>query len=282
MQQFLALFRLFREYVVVTVLAALSIILIAGSDAAPVRVLRSVAISLFASVQASTNLFSSSFSTRYENESLRDVNMGLMEEVMQLRRLRLENAELRRMLDFDARSSSPLLAAEVVGRTYTLGQSTLTINRGSDDSVQVNMPVITERGLVGKVIGTSAGYAVVQLAVNREFRASAKVQRSRVDGIIAWNDGISLQMQNIWKTADVVVGDTIVTSELSNTYPPEIPIGIIASIGPGEGGLFSHVAVTPSVDFTVIERVFVVRYMRDIERETLERRMRGGGSTQNP
>lgn len=276
MQQFLALFRLFREYIVVTVLAAISIVLIAGSDAAPVRVLRSVAISLFASVQASTNFFASSFSTRYENESLRDVNMGLMEEVMQLRRLRLENAELRRMLAFDARSSSPLLAAEVVGRTFTLGQATITINRGEDDSVHVNMPVITERGLVGKVIGTSGNFAVVQLAVNREFRASTKVQRSRVDGIIAWNDGVLLQMQNIWKTADVVVGDTIVTSELSNTYPAEIPVGTIASIGPGEGGLFSHVAVTPSVNFTALERVFVVRYVRNEERENLERRMSAG------
>lgn len=276
MQQFLALFRLFREYIVVTVLAAISIVLIAGSDAAPVRVLRSVAISLFASVQASTNFFASSFSTRYENESLRDVNMGLMEEVMQLRRLRLENTELRRMLDFESRSSSPLLAAEVIGRTFTLGQSTITINRGEDDSVHVNMPVITERGLVGKVIGTSGSFAVVQLAVNREFRASAKVQRSRVDGIIAWNDGISLQMQNIWKTADVVVGDTIVTSELSNTYPPEIPVGTITAIGAGEGGLFSHVAVTPSVNFTALERVFVVRHARNQERENLERRMSAG------
>lgn len=278
MQQFLALFRLFREYIVVTVLASISIVLIAGSDAAPIRVLRSGAIAVFASIQSTTSLFSSSFSARYENESLRDVNMGLMEEVMQLRRLRLENTELRRMLDFTTRSSSPLLAAEVVGRTYTLGQSTVTINRGESDSVRINMPVITEQGLVGKVIGTSAHFAVVQLAVNREFRASAKVQRSRVDGIIAWNDGNALKLQNIWKTADVVVGDTIVTSEMSNTYPAEIPIGTIMSIGPGEGGLFSHIDVRPSVIFSALERVFVVRFSHDQEREDLERRMPGSGA----
>jgi len=270
MQFLLTLFRTFRAYIIAGILAAFSILLITTGDTPSVQVLRSAAVSFLGTIQNLTGWLATGFSSNEENEALRDVNMTLMEEVMQLRRLRWENQELRSMLAFRNHSLLPLIPAEIIGKNFSLGQTTVTLNVGERDSVLLMMPVITERGLVGKIVAVSHNYSIVQLAMNREFRITAKVNRSHVDGIIAWKQGDNLLLQNVWKTADVLVGDTIITSEYSNTFPPDIPIGIIQSIGHGDGGLFSKIEVRPHVQFKTLERVFVIRYTGSHERDTIE------------
>ena len=273
MQTVLAFIRFFREYIVLTLLAGISILLIASGDSAPVQVLRSFSLVSLASLQSSSNWVASLFSTDMDAEALRDVNVTLMEEVMQLRRLRQENMELRRKIGFRDRSSLPLVPAEIVGKNLSVGQNLITIDAGEDDSIAVNMPVINEEGLVGRIIATTSRYSIAMTAMHRDFRATAKIKRSRIDGIAGWEDGDRLQLKNVWKTADAIVGDTVVTSEYSNVFPPEIIIGVIRNIGPGEGGLFSHIELESRVDFQSLERVFVVRYRKNPMRAQLEERV---------
>ncbi|MDX9757979.1 MAG: rod shape-determining protein MreC [Bacteroidota bacterium] len=270
MQTLFAFIRAFREYLTLTVLAGISLLLIANSDSTSVQVLRSFSLVSLASLQSSSNWFASLFSSRQDAEALRDVNVTLMEEVMQLRRLRQENLELRRKIGFRDRSQYPLVPAEIVGKSLGIGQNLITLDVGSQDSVTVNMPVINEDGLVGKIIATTGTYSIAMLGVHRDFRATAKVKRARVDGIIAWEEGETLMLHNVSKTADVMPGDTIVTSEYSNIFPPEIMIGVIQSIGPGEGGQFSRIVVIPRVKYASLERVFVVRFRTDAERAAIE------------
>jgi len=272
-QTLYALLRLFREYIVFTLLTGLSLFLIANNNSAPVQVLRSFSILTFASFQSGSNQIANLFTSAQDAQTLRDVNVALMEEVMQLRQLRQENLELRRKIGFRERVSYPLVPAEIIGKNLSLGQNMITIDAGSDDSVGVNMPVINEHGLVGKIIATTAGYAIAQLALHRDFRATAKVKRSRIDGIIAWDEGDMLILKNIDKTADIIPGDTIVTSEYSNIYPSEIMIGVIRSIGPGGGGYFDRILVEPRVNFASLERVFVMRYRSSPQRSHLEETM---------
>lgn len=273
MQTLIAFIRAFREYIVLTVLAGISLLLIASSDSVPVQVLRSFSLVSLASLQSSSNWVASLFSSNQDAATLRDVNVALMEEVMQLRRLRQENMELRRKIGFRDRSAWPLVPAEIVGKNLSIGQNLITLDVGEQDSIMINMPVINEEGLVGKIIATSGNYSIAMLALHRDFRATAKVKRSRIDGIIAWQEGDNLLLRNVWKTADAMPGDTIVTSEYSNIFPPEIMIGVIRKIGPGEGGLFSRIDIVPRVNFAAIERVFVVRYKKEPVRAKLEERV---------
>ncbi len=270
MQTLYGFIRVFRDYIILTVLSGLSLFLIAHSESAPIQVLRSFSIITFASLQSSSSWAIGFFSAAQDAEKLRDVNVALMEEVMQLRQLRQENLELRRKIGFRERSSYALVPAEIVGKSLALGQNMVTLDAGSDDSIAVNMPVIDENGLVGKIVATTGSYSIAQLALHRDFRATAKVKRSRIDGFIAWQEGDNLVLQNVWKTDDVLPGDTIVTSEYSNIYPPEIMIGVVRSIGPGAGGDFSHIEVEPRVHYSSLERVFVVRYRSDPERARVE------------
>ncbi|MBL0176963.1 MAG: rod shape-determining protein MreC [Ignavibacteria bacterium] len=272
MHSLLRFIETFKDYVVATALSLVSIFLIAHSDSPQIQVLRSLTVGAVATLQSSTGWVSSMLSARNENASLRTINMELMEELLQLRRVKQENAELRAMIGFMERSSQSLVPAEVVGKTFAPGTATLTINVGEADSVRVRMPVVTERGLVGKVIAVSRGYAIVQLAITKDFRATVKVSRSRIDGIIAWRLGEKLALQNIVKTADIRLGDTIITSEYSNTFPPDIPVGTVTFIGPGERGVFSAIDVQPHVQFQKLERVFVIRFAPRAEQQALEQR----------
>jgi rod shape-determining protein MreC len=269
-QILLALIRAFRDYLVLFLLSGISILLIATGDSAAVRTLRTVSIVGFASFQSASHWFTGLVAPREDGATLREINVGLLEEVMQMRHLQRENAELRRKIGFRESTPWPLIPAEIVGKSLNLGQRMATLNVGSRDSAAVNMPVISEDGLVGRVVAVSPGYCVVQLSLNRDFRATTKVRRSRVDGIVTWRDGDDLQLRNIFKTADVKQGDTVMTSGYSSMFPPDIMVGTVTSVGPGETGMFRRVVVRPSVDFARLERVFIVRYVPDPERARLE------------
>jgi len=99
--------------------------------------------------------------------------------------------------------------------------------------------------LVGRVIATSSRYAVGQIMLNKEFRASAKVQRGRVDGIVMWEGGEKVSLRNVAKTLDVKPGDVVITSEYSSIYPPGIKIGVVTATSQEPGALFQNVDIIP-------------------------------------
>ena len=149
-------------------------------------------------------------------------------------------------------------------------RNTVTIDVGERDGIRPLMPVITERGLVGKVVATSPRYAVAQVLFHRDMRVSAKVQRSRADGIVAWEGGSTLVLRNIAKTLDVQAGDVVITSEYSSLYPAGIRIGTVALARQVPGSLFQTVELLPAVDFATLEEVFVIPILPDSTRLALE------------
>jgi len=266
------LFLQFREYVLLAGLVVLSFILLSLNDKPQVKQIRTFATVAMGVVQNQLSFIPRYFQLKGENEALRRVNVELADEASRLREAKLENMRLRSLLGLKADSDRPLVAANVVSKNLTLLRNSLTLDAGTADGIQPSMPVLSELGLVGVVIATSENYSIANILWNTDFRASAKVQRSRVDGILAW-DGQKLILKNIAKTLDVKAGDVLVTSDYSNTYPPDIRIGIISSVREEAGSLFREVVVTPSVDFVRLEQVFVLTAVPDSERVDLETRV---------
>jgi rod shape-determining protein MreC len=270
MQRLIHILLIFKEYFVLTLLIILSTVLLSLNDNAQMRAVRSYSVGFIGFAQDMLATVPNVFELRRENAVLRQLNVNLSDEVSRLREARLENLRLRGLLGFKEETPFALVPADVVGKSYHLLRNTITINVGSGDSVLVNMPIISESGLVGKVIATSPGYAVGQLMFNKDFRASAKVQRSRVDGIISWEGGEVLRLKNVAKMQDVREGDVITTSEYSNIFPRNIKIGYISRISQGAGTLFKEIEVTPSADLVALEQVFVVRSAPDSQRVALD------------
>jgi rod shape-determining protein MreC len=163
--------------------------------------------------------------------------------------------------------------SNVVGKNLQLLRNTITLDVGQQEGVRPNMPVVTGSGLVGKITAASSRYAIAQILLNKDLRVSAKVQRSRVDGIVRWEGGARLLLTNVAKTLDVLPGDVVVTSDYSSIYPPGIRIGVVTETHPIEGSLFQSIEVAPDVDFTRLEEVFVLLASPDSSRLSLEGRL---------
>jgi rod shape-determining protein MreC len=261
----------FKEYAVLAGLIAASLILLALNDNSQMKRLRSVATITYGLLQEQVIFIPRYFSLESENQLLRRTNIELTDETNRLREAKLENLRLRRLLGLKDQAPFDLVGAEVIGKNLTLLRNTLTIDIGGKEEIKPLMPVIGDGGLVGLVVSVTEHYAIVNLLLNVDFRASAKIERSRVDGIIAW-DGKNLVLKNVAKTLDVKIGDVVLTSSYSSTFPPDIRIGVVSEVAEQSGTLFKSVIVAPSVDFVKLEEVFVLTSIPDQERRDLEHR----------
>lgn len=260
---------IFKEYVIFTLLIVVSISLLVINDNTQIRYIRSVTVGVLGAVQQTFSFFPNLTSLQQENELLRRVNVNLSDEVNQLREARLESIRLRSMIALKETSTTRITAGKVVAKNLNLLRNTITINIGEREGVRIGNPIITGEGLVGRIVAASSGYAIGQILLNVDFRASAKVQRSRVDGILSW-DGKTLLLKNIATSQDVKEGDAIITSEYSNAFPPGIKLGIVSEVSDIPNSLFKRVAITPMVNLTQMEEVFVVDYVPSLERLALE------------
>lgn len=261
---------LFKEYLILSALVVVSLIFLSLNDNAQIKRIRTFSAVILGTAQQGLSFIPSYFRLKTENELLRRVNIELADEASQLREAKLENLRLRQMLELKERTPFTFVAASVVSKNLALLRNSLTLDVGEADGVRSSMPVVNDAGLVGVVISASAHYSVVNILLNTDFRASAKVQRSRVDGILAW-DGRELMLKNIAKTLDVKVGDVVNTSDYSSTYPAGIRIGLVKNVTEEPGSLFKTVTIEPSVDFVRLEEVFIITSIPDREKTELER-----------
>lgn len=262
---------LFKEYVLFVTLISISIVLMIFNDNTQIRYIRSLTVGTIGAIQQTLSFIPNITSLQRENELLRKVNVNLADEVNQLREARLEIIRLRSMLALKETSSVTLTAAHIVAKNMNLLRNTVTLNAGSNDSIKVGNPIVTGEGLVGRIVAVSNNYSIGQMVLNVDFRASAKVQRSRADGIIAW-DGKTLILKDVAKSLDVKEGDAIITSEYSNAFPPGIKIGVVSKIAEIPNSLFKRIEVVPSVNFSMTEEVYVMNYVPSLERMVLEKK----------
>jgi rod shape-determining protein MreC len=260
-----------KEYIVFSALIVISTILIFQNDNIQLRFIRGIAVSVIGIVQSSFSIIPNVFELENENKRLRETNIRLSNEVSELKESKLENIRLNQMLGLKTAYQNKMIMGRVIGKTLIQTRNTITLNIGENDSVKIGMPVITEKGLVGKIAGTSAHYSIAQILYNKDLKVSAKDQRSRVDGIIFWPGENKLSLKNVSKSSDVQPGDIIVTSEYSNNFPPGLPIGFVTNVGTIDN-LFKNIEIESFVNFETVEEVFVLNFLTNEERQTLEKK----------
>ena len=195
---------------------------------------------------------------RAENERLK-VQLGALQVEFQQERARAERArQLERLLGFRNDLNIDTLPAEVIGAGATSDFRVLTIDRGSKNGVVTNMAVIAPTGVVGRVVTPTHHASKVQLLIDRNAAAGALVERTRAQGIVVGKGEVIIRMDFVAATADVKIGDTIVTSGIDGIYPRGFVIGKVESVGSGNG-IYKTVEVRPSVDFSRLEEVLVVK-----------------------
>jgi rod shape-determining protein MreC len=263
----------FRQRTAVLFIAVMlgHIILISAqvNSRAGVPLLEVVTFGTFAEVQRGAAGFTGGFrnfwnayvnlrGARAENERLKK-ELGALQVQFQQERARAERAsQLERLLGFKNDLKIETLPAGVIGAGATNEFRVITIDRGTRNGVVTNMPVIAPTGVVGRVVTATGHASKVQLLIDRNAAAGALVERTRAQGIIVGAGENIVRMDFVPATADVKVGDTIVTSGIDGIYPKGFIIGYVDSVGNGNG-IYKAVRVRPSADFNRLEEVLVVK-----------------------
>lgn len=226
--------------------------------------------------------------------TLHEQNKMLRNEVTQLRVQNLqaqeyasENTRLREMLDYkNTATQFDLKAARVIGRESATWSSMIVINRGTVDGVHEDMPVVTPKGLVGRVVEAGPNSSKVQLIIDPRSSVGTLVQRpeSRVNGIVEGDpDNPTMpRMVNIPKTADVQEGDVIVTSGFGGVFPKGLVVGIVSQLKIDTGGLLQVAILEPAVDFQKLEDVMVITASREAPPEPFQTPEQTPGTETDP
>ncbi|MFP4474438.1 MAG: rod shape-determining protein MreC [Desulfatibacillaceae bacterium] len=175
-----------------------------------------------------------------------------------------ENARLRDLLGFARTMAGEGIAARVVADDPSHWYASLIMDRGLSDGVGQGSPVVTPRGVVGKVVASSYGHSKVLLIVDPNSAVDARVVRTRARGIVEGGAGDDCRFKYVLRKEDVKVGDLVITSGLDRVYPPGLPIGRVSRVSRGNRGMFQEVAVTPHVNFDKLEEVLVIVELPEI------------------
>ena len=155
---------------------------------------------------------------------------------------------------------------KVVQMTMNSMRNYLTINRGEEDDVYEGMGVRNEEGAVGIVATVGKHYAVVLPIINIETRLSCRFLKNDYIGTLQW-DGRDTRFADLADVAthlEVNIGDTIVTSGLSTSFPAGVPVGVVEECRLEEGASYYTVRVRLFTDFRRL------RYIEVIDNEDVE------------
>lgn len=193
-----------------------------------------------------------------ENRRLAEQVANLEVEIQRLREEKRENVRLRKLLEFSPSWRGRAIATEVVG-PLAPGSGSVWIGAGKTRLVELDLPVMTEDGLLGRVSEVDSYVARVRTLWDPLLRVAAYDQRSRVSGVIEWRDGPNLMLNYVVASADIKIGDTVISSGWGGVFPKGLLIGTIASVDTINVGEFLNVTVGPAVRPDKLEAVFVIR-----------------------
>jgi rod shape-determining protein MreC len=154
-----------------------------------------------------------------------------------------------------------LLPAQVIGRSASSWFNQITIDRGSEDGLRKDMPVLTEEGLVGKTTIVSERASVVILISDENCKVAATVENTREQGIVRGERTSSgsvplVSLVFLPKQASVPSGQKVVTLGGAGVFPPGILVGAVREFRVRE--LDGMATVIPAVDLATLQEVFVV------------------------
>jgi len=196
-----------------------------------------------------------------ENASLRVDNRQLRATNSALRDVEHEVNRLRHALNYRERSVFKLIPAEIVTRDASTWWHTVTINRGKEDHIETDMPVVTDEGLVGKTTTVSNTISVVLLVTDENCKVASSVEGTREQGIVSGervSGGLAplLDLNYLTKQANLQPGQKAYTSGVGGVFPSGLFIGMVKRFKTRE--LDGQAKVAPAVDLSRLEDVFVV------------------------
>ena len=206
-----------------------------------------------------------------KNSELEAEVSKLQDRIILLQQQLYEYQVLSALLDF-ARANPEFryASASVIGKDPSPFLHYIIINRGSDDGLQRGMPVVSEKGLIGRISHDIPQAARVQLITDPGSKLNIRIQPSNVDGILTGSITGDLVLDFIPQDAVIAANDLVLTSGLGGDYPPNILIGQVSGVRKQDYALFQSGSVQPTVDFSKLEIVLIITNFQSIDISPLQ------------
>lgn len=181
-----------------------------------------------------------------ENRSLNNQVLVLQQKVQQLAVLQAENQRLRRLLGATERFDAAYVTAEMISVDPDPFTHQVIINRGAQDGVYVGQAVLDATGLFGQVIQVNSLTARVLLVADANHAVPVQVNRNGMRSILVGTGDLNvLEMEFVPDTADVRIGDLLMTSGLAGRFPEGYPVAEVQAIEHDPGEPFAHIRTKP-------------------------------------
>lgn len=182
-----------------------------------------------------------------ENANLSVQVLLLKAQLQKLILLEQENTQLRELLHSSPRASERVLVGELMSVDPDPFAQQVIINKGEKQKLFLGQPVLDANGVFGQVIQIGAYTSRIMLITDTRSAVPVQDNRSGTRGIVVGNgDSAELGLVDMPATADIKVGDKLVTSGLGGVFPVGYPIGVITEIRQSPGNEFSNVDVLPA------------------------------------
>ena len=243
----------------------------AGRETTPQQILNTIAYPFVTAGNAIADGVGGFFDKLVNADNYKSQNDELMGQIAEMYKytmdyesLEKENQRLREMLELkqkneDFRFSEP---CDVVSHNANDMYGGFMVNKGKNDGISQNDPVITTAGLVGRVTSVADNYARITTIISPEVNVGVYTMRTKTTGVIE-NDVSSAEkelclMSDILKDADIEVGDIIFTSGKSGLFPADILVGTVTEVYDDPNGLTKHALIQPAEDVKAASSVFVI------------------------
>lgn len=162
------------------------------------------------------------------------------------------------------------IAARIINNSVNKVKNYITLNKGTEDGIEQEMGVVSPRGVVGKIIQCSKHYSVVIPIINPRLRISTKIAKNNFFGSLVWDgeDPQIARLEEIPHHVSIDIGDQLITSGYSGTFPGGILVGTIKDYKRIEGENFYDITVKLSVNFNNLS------YVEVIDNQTINEQLR--------
>lgn len=197
-----------------------------------------------------------------ENEELKMQNDRLLYQNTMLTQYKSENESLKELLELKQRYEDyPTLGGNVIAKDTSNWYKSFNIDKGLVHNIKEDDVLLSGGGLVGHVTKVNPLSSVALSIIDDRSAISVKVVRTGDTGILRGD--VELGNKGLCKLeidveSEIVKGDQIITSHLSDIYPPGIPIGTVDEVTTGKNGLTQYAYIKPFVDFKHLESVLII------------------------
>ncbi|AVK63370.1 rod shape-determining protein MreC [Lactobacillus sp. CBA3606] len=217
-------------------------------------------------LQSATNSVSDLLNTYQENQKLKKQVDQLAQAKVTAQTTTAENKQLRKELKLnDSLTDYTAVTANVLTRTPSSWMNQVVISKGATAGVKKNMPVMSQTGLIGRVVEVNQTNSKVELISNTSSTAdkfAIQITTSKgatVNGIVSGYDKSTnlLEMGSVTSKVKIKKGDKVVTSGLGGITPKGLYVGTVAKVKQDDYGLASEVEITPAADLSDLTVVTV-------------------------